>query len=113
MLFRSWYLPVLRRDYDTRQDNLILLDASSQRHFNLALDELSVFGCRYARLAVIIQSALGRRPEMGALQVQPISHFIQVPGITALEGTLSELLLPVVSHLVAITAADLSHGRRD
>jgi glucosamine 6-phosphate synthetase-like amidotransferase/phosphosugar isomerase protein len=108
-----WYLPVLRRDYDTRQDNLILLDASSQRHFNLALDELSVFGCRYARLAVIIQSALGRRAEIEALQVQPVSHFIQVPGITALQGTLSELLLPVVSHLVAITAADLSHRRHD
>jgi len=108
-----WYLPVLRDDYDTRQDNLILLDASSQRHFNLALDELSVFGCRYARLAVIIQSALGRRPETGALQVQPISHFIQVPGTATLDGTISELLLPVVSHVVAMAAADLSHQADD
>lgn len=104
-----WYLPVLRHDYDARQDNLILLDASSQRHFNLALDELSVFGCRYARLAAILQAASEQRPEIGALQVQPVSHFIRLPGTAALDGALSELLLPVVSHVVAMAAADLSH----
>ena len=100
MLFRSRQLV---------QDNLILLDASSQRHFNLALDELSVFGCRYARLAAILQAASEQRPEIGALQVQPVSHFIRLPGTAALDGALSELLLPVVSHVVAMAAADLSH----
>jgi fructoselysine-6-P-deglycase FrlB-like protein len=104
-----WYLPVLRDDYDARQDNLILLDAASQRHFDLALDELSVFGCRYARLAAMLQAAFERRPEIGALQVQPVSHFIRLPGTAALDGTISELLLPVVSHVVAMAAADLSH----
>lgn len=104
-----WYLPILRDDYNTHQDNLVFLDASSARQFNLALDELSIFGCRYARLAVIIQSAMSRRPEVAALQVQPVSHFIPLPGLQALDGFIPELLLPLVSHVIAMAAADLSH----
>jgi hypothetical protein len=70
-----------------------------------------VFGCRYARLAILIQSILGRHPEMGALQVQPVSHFIPLSGTAALDGFISELLLPLVRHVIAMAAANLSHGR--
>jgi glucosamine 6-phosphate synthetase-like amidotransferase/phosphosugar isomerase protein len=100
-----WYLPVLRNDYNADQDNLIILDATSRRHFNLALDELSVFGCRHARIAVMTQNAFERLPESSTLWVQPVSHFITLPGVSSLEGTIPELLLPVVRHMVGRAAA--------
>ncbi len=102
-----WYLPVLRQDYDPLLDNLILLDATSDRYFHTALDELSVFGSRYARLAVITQAAFGGRAEIGALQVQPVSHFLKLSGGASLNGAIAELLLPVVLNAVGMAAAGI------
>lgn len=104
----SWYLPVLRSDYDVQQDNLIILDATSRQYFNLALDELSVFGCRHSRLCVITQKSFEHHTESCMLRLQPVSHFIALPGAAALGGVIPELLLPVVRHMVGIAAAAIS-----
>ncbi|MCP4662643.1 MAG: hypothetical protein GY856_45185, partial [bacterium] len=53
----QWRLPVVRPDYDTRHDNLIILDMTGEREAPMMLDELSLLGSRAARLVVITQEA--------------------------------------------------------
>ncbi|MBL0712646.1 MAG: SIS domain-containing protein, partial [Desulfosarcina sp.] len=50
-----WYLPVLRPDYDTHRDNLIIIDMTAERYLPQTLDELSLLGSRVPRLVVITQ----------------------------------------------------------
>jgi len=42
----SWYFPELRNDYDTAQDNLIILDATRCHYFSQGLDKLGNYGYR-------------------------------------------------------------------
>jgi glucosamine 6-phosphate synthetase-like amidotransferase/phosphosugar isomerase protein len=50
-----WFLPVIRPDYDTGGDSLVLVDAVSNRYSDQVMDELSTFGCRYAHMLIITQ----------------------------------------------------------
>jgi len=110
-----WYFPELRTDYDAAQDNLIIVDATSDRYFSQALDELANYGCRYARIIVISQEAFRNDPEKRALYRYPISRLIFMP---SLEGQgekipISELHLPFAMNLmgVAMAAATAETGR--
>lgn len=111
-----WFLPQLRPDYDATGDNLIVLDATSEDHRERIQDELSVLGCRYARLIVLTQSSLwsaergrifGDYPLSGQItlpepavdeHVRPISGFllplILSPVFTALAGEFRRLIAP-------------------
>lgn len=100
----TWYLPVIRPDYDTTDDNLIILDALSLQHFAPALDELATFGCRYATMAVITQKAFEAHPDAQVLYKQPVSHHLKIPSLSQ-NRPIPELLLPFVRHLLAIRAA--------
>jgi len=110
-----WYFPELRNDYDTAQDNLIILDATSSRYFSQALNELANYGCRYARIIVISQEAFRSDPEKRALYKYPISHLLFLP---SLEGRgdkipISELHLPFAMSLtgMAMAAATAKSGK--
>ena len=104
----DWYYPELRDDYDTAQDNLILLDATDPRYFQHALDELSTYGCRYARLLVISQEGFQSSAKKKALYSDPIGHLIMLPSMRMQSGEtypISELLLPFAMNLVGAAVA--------
>ncbi|MCF8093045.1 MAG: hypothetical protein K9K40_11385, partial [Desulfotignum sp.] len=99
----QWYLPVLRPEYDTDQDCLIIIDATSEARFDAALDELATFGSRYARMVVITQKGFSKDIRLSNLKKYPLSHIILIPGIaenTGESGTISDYLLPVAVGLV-------------
>jgi hypothetical protein len=103
----NWYLPVLRDDYSGVEDNLIILDATSNRHFGRALDELATYGCRYARMIVISQEAFLNGPGKDPFVHYPISHLISLPPLNQ-EGSkvpLSGLVLPFALNLLATAMA--------
>jgi len=111
----SWYFPELRTDYDAAQDNLIIVDATSDRYFSQALDELANYGCRYARIIVISQEAFRNDPEKRALYRYPISRLLFMP---SLEGqgekiSISDFHLPFAMNLmgVAMAAATTKSGK--
>jgi len=111
----NWYFPELRTDYDVVQDNLIIVDATSDRYFSQALDELANYGCRYARIIVISQEAFRNDPEKRALYRYPISRLLFVP---SLEGhgekiPISEIHVPFVMNLMgtAMAAASAETGK--
>jgi glucosamine 6-phosphate synthetase-like amidotransferase/phosphosugar isomerase protein len=102
-----WYFPELRTGYDTAQDNLIIIDTTSERYFSQALDELANYGCRYARIIVISQEAFQNDPKKRALYKYPISHSLALP---SLEGRgekipVSEFHLPFAMNLVGAAMA--------
>jgi len=102
-----WYFPELRNDYDTAQDNLIIVDTTSDRYFSQALDELANYGCRYARIIVISQEAFRNDPQKRALYKYPISHLLFLP---SLEGQgekipISEFHLPFAMNLMGVAMA--------
>jgi glucosamine 6-phosphate synthetase-like amidotransferase/phosphosugar isomerase protein len=103
----NWYLPVLRDDYNGVQDNLIVLDATSNRHFGRALDELATFGCRYARMIVIAQEAFRNGPGKDPFAHYPISHLIVLPSFTQSgeKVPISGLVLPFALNLLATAMA--------
>jgi glucosamine 6-phosphate synthetase-like amidotransferase/phosphosugar isomerase protein len=99
----QWYLPVLRPEYETDQDCLIIIDATSEARFDAALDELATFGSRYARMVVITQKGFSKDARLSNLKKYPLSHIVLVPGIaenTGDSGTISDYLLPVAVGLV-------------
>lgn len=100
----SWYLPVLRPDYDTTNDNLIIMDATSDRYFDHAIDELSTFGCRHARIIVVTQEAFQNSPEKKALYKYPIGNLIPIPCFMEKKDNLpiSDFLLPFAMNLLAV-----------
>ena len=53
----DWYFPELNPAYDASEDNLIVLDATSNRYLLQALDEIATLGCRYPRMILITQAA--------------------------------------------------------
>jgi len=100
----SWYLPVLRPDYDTSNDNLIIMDATSERYFDHAIDELATFGCRHARIIIITQEAFQNSPKKKALYKYPISNLILIPCFMREKDNLpiSDFLLPFAMNVLAM-----------
>jgi hypothetical protein len=104
----SWYLPVLRNDYDASEDNLIIVDATSERYFSHAIDELATYGCRYARMIVISQEAFRKDAEKKVLFQYPISHLIELPALNGKNDEsmpISDFLLPFSMNLLGVAMA--------
>jgi hypothetical protein len=104
----SWYLPVLRNDYDSSQDNLIIIDATSERYFAHAIDELATYGCRYARMIVLSQEGFRKDAEKKVLFQYPISHLIELPALSGNNDEtvpLSDFLLPFSMNLLGVAMA--------
>ena len=103
----AWYIPALRPDYDTMEDNLIFLDATRNHYFGQALDELSVLGCRYVRIILITQDAFVQMPDKRALFTHPFSHLIRIPSPGA-EGEvvpISGFVLPFLMEIMGMAMA--------
>ncbi len=102
-----WYLPELRPDYDTANDNLIFLDATSERCLTQAMDELATFCSRYPRLVLISQESFWERPSAKSIGRYPISHVILLPAMNAKRGPIpiSRFLLPLAMNILAAEAA--------
>ncbi len=104
----NWYFPILQEDYDISEDNLIMIDATSQRHLAQAQDELATFGCRYARMIVFTQEAfLGGAQEISLFKY-PISHLVKIPPLYKNEKEMvpvKGLILPIAMSLLSSAAA--------
>jgi len=111
----AWYLPVLKPGYDPVNDNLIIMDASSERFLDRVLDEMATFGCRYARTILISQDALESRPAWKNIYKYPISHTLCLPGLDVSGGLdpLPEISLPLALNLLAAAMAAESSKWRD
>jgi hypothetical protein len=94
----SWYLPELRPDYNTLNDNLIVMDAAWDRHLDKAIDEISTFGSRYPRMILITQQAFLSGKAKEALYRYPVSSTIVLPETPV--GPISEMLLPLVLNII-------------
>jgi len=104
----SWYLPALRNDYDPAKDNLIIIDATGERYFTHAIDELATFGCRYARMIVFSQEAFRKDAEKKLLYQYPISHLIELTGLSGNNDEtipISDFLLPFSMNLLGVAMA--------
>ncbi|MEJ2723999.1 MAG: SIS domain-containing protein [Deltaproteobacteria bacterium] len=110
----NWYLPVLQNDYTGVEDNLIIVDATSSRHFGRALDELATYGCRYARMIVITQEALLNGPGKDPFVHYPISHRVILPSLNQERGKVpvSGLVLPFALNLLAAAMAAASEDEK-
>lgn len=104
---KQWFIPELRADYDCGQDNLILIDATSERSFGQALDELATFGCRFARITVFSQAAFSGQNSLAALHEHPLSHLLLLPDPGA---PVSDFLLPFLQTLLSTALAARSAG---
>ncbi|MCF8045498.1 MAG: hypothetical protein K9J83_06535, partial [Desulfarculaceae bacterium] len=103
----EWYLPLLRHDYDVREDNLVILEASNERYLDHAADDLAVFGCRHARLVLISQDIFLEMPERRSLFKFPVSGILRIP---ALEGAdqrvpLTDFLTPFAMDIIGTVMA--------
>jgi hypothetical protein len=104
----DWYIPSLRPDYNTAEDNLIILDATREHYFEHALDELSVLGSRNARIILITQNAFVRLSDKRAMFAQPFSHLIQIPSPEA-DGEavpISGFMVPLLMDIIGIAMAE-------
>jgi glucosamine 6-phosphate synthetase-like amidotransferase/phosphosugar isomerase protein len=103
----SWYLPVLRPGYDPENDNLILMDATSDRFLGQILDEMATYGCRYARVILITQEAFEERPERRTLHRYPIGHVLRLPPLfkAGRKCAVPDLALPLVLNLLSTAMA--------
>jgi glucosamine 6-phosphate synthetase-like amidotransferase/phosphosugar isomerase protein len=104
----SWYLPVLQNDYDSAKDNLIIIDATSERYFTHAIDELATYGCRYARMIVLSQEAFRKDAEKKILYQYPISHLIELTHVSGNNDEtipISDFLLPFSMNLLGVAMA--------
>lgn len=111
LIDEQWFLPVLRPNYDTDQDCLVIIDATSETCFDSALDELATFGSRHARLMVIAQEAFIHDSRLSNLKKSPVSHLILLPNIPSPDGrpvAFSDFILPVVMNVIgtAVTFMD-------
>ena len=94
----AWYLPELHPDYNTLNDNLIVMDAAWERHLDKAIDEISTFGSRYPRMILITQQAFLNGKAKEALYRFPVSSTIILPETPA--GPVPEMHLPFVLNLI-------------
>ena len=103
-----WYLPVLCKGFDSAKDNLIIIDATSERYLPQAMDELATYGCRFARMIVVSQEAFHKDAEKKVLDQYPISHLIELPGLRGNNDKtipISDFLLPFNMNLLAVAMA--------
>jgi hypothetical protein len=98
-----WYLPVLRPGYDTRRDNLIILDMTAERHLPQMLDELSLLGSRMPRLVVITQEKRIQAAGKSTLFHCPISDLLVLPSPGGLP--IADMHLPFVLDAVGVALA--------
>ncbi|MFN2358726.1 MAG: SIS domain-containing protein [Desulfotignum sp.] len=113
---QQWFIPVLRPDYDTDNDCLIIVDATSESRFDAALDELATFGSRYARMVVITQQGFAGDARLANLKKFALSHIVMVPGPpdrSGETGTLSDYLLPVVISLLGAAMKFMDTGKEN
>ena len=104
----NWYLPVLRNDYAASEDNLIIIDATSERFFANALDELATYGCRYARMIVLSQRAFRKDAQEKLLFQYPVSELIELPVLSGKNHetmSISDFLLPFSMNLLGVAMA--------
>jgi hypothetical protein len=103
----SWYLPVLHPAYQTVEDNLIIMDTTSNLYFHQAVDELATFGCRYPRMVVLSQATSVTGLRAAGVFRFPISNLILLPGIPYQykRHPISEFHLPHCLNLVALAMA--------
>ncbi|MCP4688806.1 MAG: hypothetical protein GY859_12195, partial [Desulfobacterales bacterium] len=94
---------VVRPDYDTRHDNLIILDMTGEREAPMMLDELSLLGSRAARLVVITQEARIREAGEKNLFRFPISDLLTLPSPGG--APIADLHLPFVLNAVGAALA--------
>ena len=99
----SWYIPELLPDYDTTQDNLIVMDATHPRYFDQALDEISTFGCRYPQMILITQQAFLDERGKASLYRYPISSTIILPEIAG--DPIPEMHLSFVMNMIGTEMA--------
>lgn len=102
----NWFFPVLRSDYDAVEDNLIFLDTSKARALPPAMDELSLYGCRFARVVLVCQEAFQSLPILSELYQYPISQVLFLPSLrvgNALQP-IPEILMPFAMSLAAMAA---------
>ena len=100
-----WYLPVLQPDYDTRHDNLIILDLTGERDLPLMLDELSLLGSRLPRLAIITQEERIREAGEKTLFSFPVNDLLVLPSPHG--GPIADLHLPIVLNAVGAALATI------
>ena len=100
-----WYLPVLQPDYDTRRDNLIILDLTGERDLPLMLDELSLLGSRIPRLAIITQEERIREAGEKTLFSFPVNDMLVLPSPHG--GPIADLHLPIVLNAVGAALATI------
>jgi hypothetical protein len=98
-----WYLPVLQPGYDTRRDNLIVLDMTGERALPLMLDELSLLGSRAPRLVIITQAARIREMGEKTLFGFPVSDLLILPA--AADRPVADLHLPLVLDAIGTALA--------
>jgi hypothetical protein len=100
-----WYLPVLQPDYDTRRDNLMILDMTGERALSAMLDELSLLGSRVPRLVVITQEERLREVGAETFFSFPVSNLLVLP--TTAGASVADLHLPLVLGAVGVALAAL------
>jgi glucosamine 6-phosphate synthetase-like amidotransferase/phosphosugar isomerase protein len=108
-----WFLPELKPDYTYSLDNLIILDAASNRYTDQALDEFGSFKARYAKMVIITQYYFLRQTDNKALYDYPGADVIHLPSLKDKQGSelpIPDLYLPFVHTLIATRfAAAVSH----
>lgn len=77
----DWFLPLLKDDFNPAGDNLVILDASNDIFFEPAIDDLTIFGSRQARMILISQETFINTPEKKALKKYPLSGMILIPSM--------------------------------
>ncbi|NNG00220.1 MAG: hypothetical protein HKM93_12620 [Desulfobacteraceae bacterium] len=99
----KWYLPELQPEYDTRRDNLIILDMTGERSLPLMLDELALLGSRVPRLIVITQEE--RIHEIGEkiLYAFPINNLLVLR--SPRHSPIADMHLPIVLNAVGVAMA--------
>ena len=98
-----WYLPVLQPSYDTRRDNLIILDLTAERDLPLMLDELSLLGSRLPRLIIISQEERIRQAREKILFNFPVSELLVLR--SQFGAPIADLHLPFVLNAVGAALA--------
>ena len=100
-----WYLPVLQPNYDTRRDNLMILDMTGERALPAMLDELSLLGSRVPRLVVITQEERLREGGAETFFSFPVSNLLVLPTIAG--ASVADLHLPLMLGAVGVALAAL------
>ncbi|MFO8084300.1 MAG: hypothetical protein R6U27_08285 [Desulfobacterales bacterium] len=104
----DWYFPVLRDDYDAAEDNLVILNATSQRYLAQVQDEMSTYGARYARMIVIFQEAFLGNDQDISLFKYPISHMLLLPPLFEHQNKkvpIPDLVLPIAMSMISMVMA--------